>query len=333
MTRQRIVLLIVVGVLAATGWYFWRQRSANDPLAAFPLSGNVDVHQVELAFRVTGRISQLNAAEGDQPQAGQLLAQLDRAPFENDVAAASADAAVARAQLSKTTHGYRVEEIAQASAAVRQREADLVNARITLKRIQDLVVNALVTRQEADDADARVRMSEAQLASAREQLNLVTRGSRTEDIEAQTATLAAAQARLAQAETALGDTSLVAPSRGIVAVRAREVGAMVQAGQTVFTLALTDPVWIRAYVPQPRLGRIKPGMTVKVEIDSMPGKQYDGTVGFISPEAEFTPKNVQTEQVRDDLVYRIRIIAADPDNVFRQGMPVTVRVPDAHAHS
>jgi HlyD family secretion protein len=334
MTRQRIVvLLIVVAVLVATGWYFWRQRSANDPLAAFSLSGNVDVHQVELAFRVTGRISQLNAAEGDRPQAGQTLAQLDRAPFENDVAAASADAAVARAQLSKTTHGYRVEEIAQASAAVRQREADLTNARITLKRIQDLVVNALVTRQEADDADARVRMSEAQLASAREQLNLVTRGSRVEDIEAQTATLAATQARLAQAETALGDTSLIAPSRGVVAVRAREVGAIVQAGQTVFTLALTDPVWIRAYVPQPRLGRIKPGMTVKVEIDSMPGKQYDGTVGFISPEAEFTPKNVLTEQVRDDLVYRIRIIAKDPDNVFRQGMPVTVRVPDAHAHS
>jgi HlyD family secretion protein len=333
MSRQRIVLLIVIGLLAATGWYFWQQRSTSDPLAAFSLSGNVDVHQVELAFRVAGRISQLNAAEGDQPQAGQSLAQLDRAPFENDVAAASADAAVARAQLSKTTHGYRVEEIAQASASVRQREADLTNARITFKRLQDLVTNALVTRQEADDAEARVRMSEAQLVSAREQLNLVTRGSRTEDIQAQTAALEAAQARLARAETALGDTSLIAPSRGVVAVRAREVGAIVQAGQTVLTLALTDPVWIRAYVPQPRLGQIKPGMTVKVEIDSMPGKQYDGTVGFISPEAEFTPKNVLTEQVRDDLVYRIRIIAADPDNVFRQGMPVTVRVPDAHAHS
>ncbi len=99
--------------------------------------------------------------------------------------------------------------------------------------------------------------------------------------------------------------------------------------QTIYTVALNDPVWIRAYVPQPRLGRIKPGMTVKVEIDSVPGKQFDGTVGFISPEAEFTPKSVQTEQVRDDLVYRLRIVAKDPDNVFRQGMPVTVRVPEA----
>jgi HlyD family secretion protein len=114
-------------------------------------------------------------------------------------------------------------------------------------------------------------------------------------------------------------------------VRAREVGAIVQAGQTVYTLLLNDPVWIRAYVPQPRLGRIKPGMNVKIEIDSMPGKQYDGVVGFISPEAEFTPKNVQTEQVRDDLVYRVRIIAKDPDNVLRQGMPVIVRIAAAPA--
>ena len=112
---------------------------------------------------------------------------------------------------------------------------------------------------------------------------------------------------------------------------AAELGAIVQAGQTVYTLTLDDPVWIRAYVAQPRLGRIKPGMPVKVAIDSMPGRQYDGTVGFISPQAEFTPKTVQTEQVRDDLVYRIRVIASDPDNVFRQGMPVTVLIAAAPA--
>jgi HlyD family secretion protein len=185
----------------------------------------------------------------------------------------------------------------------------------------------MVTQQQVDDAEARVRMSEAALAVAREQLNLMLHGSRVEDIDAQKATLASAEARLAKTKTALEDTSLLAPSPGIVSVRAREVGAIVQAGQTVYTLVLSDPVWVRAYVPQPRLGRIKPGMAVKIEIDSMPGKQYAGTVGFISPDAEFTPKSVQTEQVRDDLVYRIRVIASDPDNVFRQGMPVTVRVP------
>src|SRR5882724_2444436 len=269
-------------LLAALGWYLWRAHGADDPNAALSLSGNVDVHQVELAFRVTGRISEMS-----------------------------------------------VEEIAQARATVAQRAADLANARVSLQRQQQLVAAGLVTHQQIDDAEARVRMSEAQLAGARDQLTLELRGSRIEDIQTQKAMLAAAEARLEKAQTALADATLLAPSAGIISVRAREAGAIVQAGQTVYTLTLNDPVWIRAYVPQPRLGRIKPGMTVSVSIDSMPGKHYDGAVGFISPDAEFTPKTVQTDQVRDDLVYRIRVIASDPDNVFRQGMPVTVLVPAA----
>jgi HlyD family secretion protein len=321
--------LVAVAVLGGVGGYFWMHRSETDPAAPFWLSGNVDVHQVELAFRVTGKIADMKVQEGDAVRIGAVLAQLDAVPFETDVAAATADVAQAQAQLDKTKRGYRVEEIAQARATVQQREADLTNARVTLQRLQGLIAQGMVTHQQVDDAEARVRESDAQMAGAREQLNLVVRGSRVEDIEAQAATLASAQARLAKAKTALSDATLAAPSRGIISVRAREAGAIVQAGQTVYTLVLNDPVWIRAYVPQPRLGRIKPGMAVKIEIDSMPGKQYDGTVGFIAPDAEFTPKTVQTEQVRDDLVYRLRVIANDPDNVFRQGMPVIVRVPRA----
>jgi len=263
--------------------------------------------------------------------ADQVLAELDPVPFRTDVNSAKADLAQAQAQLDKTRRGFRVEEVAQARANVAQRAADLENAQVTLRRQEQLVAAGLVTHQQIDDAQARVHMSEAALAASRQQLALELRGSRIEDIMAQEATVASAQARLEKAQTALADATLLAPSKGIISVRARELGAIVQAGQTVYTLTLNDPVWIRAYVSQPRLGRIKPGMPVKVSIDSMPGRQYDGTVGFISPEAEFTPKTVQTEQVRDDLVYRIRVIAADPDNVFRQGMPVTVLIAAAPA--
>jgi len=330
---RRLLLgaLAVILVLAALAVYLWRQHGANDPGAAFSLSGNVDVHQVELAFRVSGRISAVKVEEGDKVSAGLVLAELDPVPFQTDVDSARADVAQAHAQLDKTRRGFRVEEIAQARATVAQRAADLENARVTLKRQEQLVAAGLVTHQQIDDAQMRVHMSEAALAGARDQLTLELRGSRIEDIEAQEALLAAAQARLEKAQTALADATLLAPSRGIISVRARELGAIVQAGQTVYTVTLNDPVWIRAYVPQPRLGRIKPGMSVKVTIDSMPGRQYDGTVGFISPEAEFTPKTVQTEQVRDDLVYRVRVIASDPDNVFRQGMPVTVLIAAAPA--
>jgi len=323
-----LALIILLAMLAT---YLWRQHGANDPSAAFSLSGNVDVHQVELAFRVSGRISAVKVQEGDKVGAGQVLAELDPVPFRTDVDSAKADLAQAQAQLDKTRRGFRVEEVAQARANAAQRAADLENARVTLRRQEQLVAAGLVTHQQIDDAQARVHMSEAALAASREQLALELRGSRIEDIEAQEATVASAQARLEKAQTALADATLLAPSKGIISVRAREPGAIVQAGQTVYTLTLNDPVWIRAYVSQPRLGRIKPGMPVKVTIDSMPGRQYDGTVGFISPQAEFTPKTVQTEQVRDDLVYRIRVIASDPDNVFRQGMPVTVLIAAAPA--
>ena len=325
---RRVLLgaLAVIAVLAALATYLWRQHGANDPSAALSLSGNVDVHQVELGFRVSGRISAVKVQEGDKVSAGQVLAELDPVPFRTDVDSAQADLAQAQAQLDKTRRGFRVEEVTQARATVAQREADLENARVTLKRQEQLVAAGLVTHQQIDDAQMRVQMTEAALAAAHGQLTLEMHGSRIEDIEAQEALLAAARARLEKAQTALADATLLAPSSGIISVRARELGAIVQAGQTVYTLTLNDPVWIRAYVPQPRLGRIKPGMSVKVTIDSMPGKQYQGTVGFIAPEAEFTPKTVQTEQVRDDLVYRIRVIASDPDDVFRQGMPVTVLI-------
>ena len=329
--RRPIVIAVVVVAVIAGGVYYWKNRAAHDPQAAFSMWGNVDVHQVELGFRVSGRVAKLNVDEGDRVAPGTVLAQLDRVPFETDVAAATAQVAMAQAQFDKATRGYRSEEIAQAAAAVRQREADIANARVTAERLQGLFPQGAVTRQQLDDSEARVRESDAQLTSAREQLSLVTRGSRIEDIQTQEANLASAKANLEKARTALEDATLTAPSGGIVSVRAREVGAIVQAGQTLYTVALTDPVWIRAYVPQPRLGRIKPGMTVKIEIDSEPNKQFDGTVGFISPEAEFTPKSVQTEQVRDDLVYRLRVVAKDSANVFRQGMPVTVRVPEAEA--
>jgi HlyD family secretion protein len=330
MNRRRVILIaVVVLAIAGGGYYYWHERAAHDPFAAFTMWGNVDVHQVELAFRVGGRIAKLDVDEGASVAAGTPIAELDRVPFEQDVAAATAEVAMAQAQFDKATRGYRTEEIAQAAATVRQREADLTNARVTLERLEGLYPQGAITRQQKDDAEARVRESEAALAGAREQLALVTHGSRVEDIQMQEANLAAAKAHLDKARTALGDATLIAPSAGIIAVRAREVGAIVQAGQTIYTVALTDPAWIRAYVPQPRLGRIKPGMPVKIEIDSVRGRQFDGTVGFISPEAEFTPKSVQTEQVRDDLVYRLRIVAKDPDNVFRQGMPVTVRIPEA----
>ncbi len=166
-----------------------------------------------------------------------------------------------------------------------------------------------------------------QLASAKEALRLAELGPRIEDVQAAEAELAAAEVEVTKAERRLADSRIIAPSRGVVLTRAREVGAIVQPGETVFTLTLSSPVWVRTYISEPDLGQVRSGAKVEVRTDGNPRHPYIGHVGFVSPTAEFTPKSVETEELRTRLVYRVRIVVDNPDGGLRQGMPVTVRIP------
>ncbi len=161
----------------------------------------------------------------------------------------------------------------------------------------------------------------------RESLRLAEIGPRIEDIAAARAQLRAQEAEVTRSERRLQDAQLIAPGRGIMLTRAREVGAIVQPGEIVFALTLSNPVWVRTYISEPNLGRVHPGAEVEVLTDTDPNRPYRGRVGFISPTAEFTPKPVESDQLRTSLVYRVRIVVDDPDNDLRQGMPVTVRLP------
>lgn len=198
------------------------------------------------------------------------------------------------------------------------------NATINLNRVSAMRARNAISQKELDNARSSDRSARAELRSAQEQLDMLLSGYREEEVLAQRAAVDAAAAALELAEIRLRDALLTAPQDGIVLTRAREAGAIVQAGQTVYTLSLVDPVWLRIYVDEPQLGRIKPGMAVRVRVDAVPDKEFSGRVGFISPAAEFTPKSVETMEVRTSLVYRLRVQVDDPDNVMRQGMPVTV---------
>jgi HlyD family secretion protein len=181
-----------------------------------------------------------------------------------------------------------------------------------------------MSREEYDRMFAALGETEARLKVAEETLRLVEAGPRYEDIDAARAQLAAEQAAVIQAERRLADSDLIAPGPGIILTRAREAGAIVAAGETVFTLTLPSPVWVRTYVSEPDLGRIRPNMPAEVRTDSAPDRPYQGRIGFISPTAEFTPKTVETRELRTDLVYRLRVVVDNPDGGLRQGMPVTV---------
>jgi HlyD family secretion protein len=183
-----------------------------------------------------------------------------------------------------------------------------------------------VSKSDFDTAESRKNQAEANLASSKETYSLLMAGYREEDINVARASVKAAEANLMQAQTNLSDTKLFSPSDGVILTRVVEPGAMVTAGQTVSTLSLTKIVWVRAYVNEKDRGRIYPGMPAEIFTDTEPNKAYIGHIGFISPEAEFTPKSVETPELRTSLVYRLRVIADDPDHGLGQGMPVTVKL-------
>jgi HlyD family secretion protein len=221
-------------------------------------------------------------------------------------------------------HGSRPEEIAESQAQTAYRETTLVRAKADFARAEKLIGSGGISKEDYDLRRTALQAAEAQVRSARQAQRLTEIGPRQEDIDAARAQLAEQDAMVVQSERRLTDSDLVAPNDGIILTRARERGAIVQAGETVFALTLASPVWVRTYVNERDLGRIRPNMAAGVRTDSAPRKVYRGYIGFISPTAEFTPKTVETRELRTDLVYRLRVIVANPDGGLRQGMPVTV---------
>jgi HlyD family secretion protein len=328
MKKFAIFVLLIAAALAGAWWLDVPTRLgfAGEKRKAV-LYGNVDIRQVSLGFRVSGRIAELRVDEGDAVKTGDVIARLDAEPFQQTLDAAAADAEALKATLAKLKAGPRATEIAQARATHEERLAELENAELAYQRAQQLRPNGTISQAELDQASAAHAAATARAASAREALALLEEGSRAEDIAAAEAQLNAAAAKVASARTSLKDTELLAPSAGVILSRVRETGAIVSPADTVYVLSLTEPVWVRAYIAEPDLGRVHPGMKVRVTSDTAPDRAYEGTVGFISPVAEFTPKSVETPELRTDLVYRLRIVIANPGPDLRQGMPVTVHLP------
>ncbi|MBS1205681.1 MAG: secretion protein HlyD [Proteobacteria bacterium] len=323
MKKPLVTVLIVVVVIAALagGWMWYHSRQER----ALTLYGNVDIRTVNLSFRVGGRLASLNVDEGDAIHAGQTLGEIDTAPYQNSLLQAQANVSAALAKYDLATAGYRDEEIAQAVAAVNQARAAYDYAQNYYQRQQGLWKNRVVSANDLENVRSTRDQAQATLKSAQDKLSQYRTGNRPQEIEQAKAGLEQTQAALAQAQLDLHDTTLVAPSAGTILTRAVEPGSMLNAGSTVFTLSLTRPVWVRAYVDEINLQQAQPGQDVLLYTDGRPNKPYHGKIGFVSPTAEFTPKTVQTPDLRTDLVYRLRIIVTDADNSLRQGMPVTVR--------
>lgn len=312
-----------VGVLLLLGGCL-RQDSASTKQLV--LSGNIEVVDAQLSFKVPGRVAKRPVFEGDRVQAGQLIAQLDDQEQLQQLALRRAEVAAAEAMLAELEAGSRPQEIASAEAALRSAEAERDRAQVDFKRQQELLREAAISTRDFDAAQAATKVATARAVEAGERLKLVREGPRPETIRQARARLEQARAAAALAETQVENTKLLSPLTGVVLSHNIEAGEFVAPGTPVVTVADTAHVWVRAYVDQSDLGRIKHGQHLPVRTDVNPGKTYEGVVGFIASEAEFTPKTVQTAKERVKLVFRIKVDLENPNDELKPGMPADVLV-------
>ncbi len=326
MRRRNLILLclVLIGVAAGVGWWFNRPDRNSKELVLY---GNVDLRQVMLAFNNSERISAVLVQEGDRVKRSQVLGRLDTSRLEPQVAQAEAQVDAQKQMVERLHNGSRPEEIDQARANLDSAKVDAANCRRHYDRFRKLAGSRAVSDEDLENAKALMEIAEAKLAASQKALDLLVLGPRKEDIAQGEAQLRANQAQLALLRQQLADAQLVAPSDAVVRTRLMEPGEMATPQKPVYSLAIIDPKWIRAYVSEPDLGKVHPGMKASIMVDSFPNTRFDGWVGFISPVAEFTPKSVQTSELRTSLVYEVRVFVTDPSDDLRLGMPATVYLP------
>lgn len=320
--KKAAAAVIVLAAAAAAGWG-WIETSATGegPLKIY---GSVDMRTVSLVFEEGGRLDKVLVEEGDAVRAGQTLAVLDKTRYAIALSNAEAALDVRSRELDLLLAGSRAEEIDAARATYNAARATAeLNARICAREKR---LGQATTAQMVDQACSQARTAKAQAEAARKNLDLLLAGTRAEQIEVARANVKLAEAQKADAERALSNCTLAAPNAGVVRSRLKEKGDMVSSAAPVYEIALMDPLWVRAWIDEVNLGRIRAGQKVRVTCDSFPDEAFEGTVGFVSTVAEFTPKTVQTEALRTSLVYEVRVTVSDPQQRLRLGMPATVEL-------
>jgi HlyD family secretion protein len=385
--KKRIILAIVL--LAAAGAVFAYRTAGRKPSNRIVVSGNIELTEINIAFKTAGRLIERTVTEGDYVKKGQLIARLDRdqlsaqrereqaglvssesqyaqaqtalewqrATVAADIDQRKADLAAAEARLSEFHNGARPQEKQDAHAAVQSAQSEADRARKDWERAQTLHKNDDISTSQFDQFRTRWESAEATLKSVKEREALVLAGPRDEQIAGQAAQVdrARASVKLAEAnqlemkrrqqelatrraeqarskaslsliDTQLADTSATSPVDGVVLVKAADVGEVIAPGTTVVTIGDIDHPWLRGYINETDLGKVKIGSKVKVTTDSYPGKVYNGHVTFIASEAEFTPKQIQTQQERVKLVYRVKIELENPNHELKLNMPADAEI-------
>jgi HlyD family secretion protein len=316
------IIAVLLIIIAAAVWYFNKDQKSDQALTLF---GNVDIRQVSLAFEQSGRIEQMNVQEGDHIQKGDVLAKLNTDAL---------NIKVQQQTVIEQDAGTRPEQIAQVEAQLASAKAQFDKAEKDLKRLQVLfhdTAGQAISKQELDYAQSNQATAAASVKEKTANLALLKNGARSEDREAAKAQFDASKANLDLIRYQIQQSVLTAPVNAVVRARLQEAGDMTTAQKPVYTLALTSPKWVRVYANEKDLSAIQMGAAAQVIRDSQPNHPIDGKIGYISSVAEFTPKTVQTEDIRTTLVYEVRVHVNDPQDVLKMGQPVTVKIARTHS--
>ena len=324
MKRWLIGLFIIAGVAGLLFYLFLRDQHVEQPY--IKISGNIETTEVDVGFKIPGRIVHLSVKEGDWVEKGRVIAKLDDEDLRQRLELAQAALKSSQARLGKLLAGSRPEEVREAEASLNQAQFDLDNKKIQYERMKSLFDGKVIPMEALDNAEAKYKIGKAALERATEIYQLVKEGPRKEDIEDANAQVEQARAQLKLSETQLSYTVLHSPISGVVLVKSGEAGEVVNPGTSILTLADIKNVWLKAYIPETELSRVKWGQEVMVTTDLRPQKEYKGKISFISSQSEFTPKQIQTEKERVTLVYRIKVDIPNPTQELKPGMPADGRI-------
>jgi HlyD family secretion protein len=324
--KRRIPILIASAAVIAAGVYLYpRFTKDSKPRNELVLSGNIEAHESLVSFKVQGRIVELPVEEGQSVEKGALLARLDDGDYKQRVRIDEATVRVRESNLALTLAGTREQEIKAAQQTMLDAQADMQQKKLDYDRAQRLFSADTISAQDRDLADTALKRSQATFHATQQKYNQALEGSRKEDIAIARANLKEASANLGMSRVILDYTVLRTPTAGVITVRQAELGEVVLPGTPVVTLADLDHIWLRAYIAETDLGRIRWGQDATITTDTYPGKQYHGHISFIASDAEFTPKSVQTYKERVTLVYRIKVDVDNSHHELKPGMPA-----DAH---
>jgi HlyD family secretion protein len=323
---KRILLIVIMAAALGGFLYYLFTRDKEEEGTFIKVSGNIEATEVDVGFKISGRIVSRFFEEGDWVDQGKVLARLDDEDLRNRLDASRATLMSAQARLNKLLAGSRPEEIREAEASLDQAKFDLENKETQYHRMKSLLEKKVVPKETSDNAEAAFKIAKATFERAKENYLLVKQGPRKEDIEDARAQLDQARASVKLNETQLSYTTLYSPISGVVLVKSGEIGEVVNPGTSIITMADVENVWLKAYIPETDLSKVTWGQEVMVTTDLRPKKEYKGKISFISSQAEFTPKQIQTEKERVTLVYRIKVDVSNKDHELKPGMPADGKI-------